>query len=249
MKLCTHADIPVGKLRPLQKAVDVAEAVFADFNSVVADRNKAAKQVPQESEAPKDKAKRPAWERKREARLEKVAVSQSAVAAVLQPLTRANQALRTAIEDFRSFGTGLYEKSDSEAARMAALNVLRTDQLCAEIEDAAHAETPREPSFEEKLLVRQRFLANQRHYTVRSRVHSANWSWMQNRNGGWDANPPAAPCMTYAEAERRCQEVGQNLAQKMSQMGYEVQCYDLVNKRQVGTAVVCSHADMPRAQD
>jgi hypothetical protein len=250
MKLLTHRQIPAEKLKPLQQAVDAVVASRAAFENAAEELTAACKQIPRPEQAPQDKKKLAAWESKCEDRKRKAAICEEAVEAALEKLADGNTALRAAVETFRAFAAELLAADTSEGARRATLNVLSTDELCADVEDLINEQRrDRKPSFLDSIVLRQMFLANQRHYTVRLRVDSAKWAYLQNRKGDIKADRPAVPCLTFSEAQERCMQMGRNVDAKTMHMGYEVQCYDLVNKQRCGVAVCRSMGQMPRAED
>jgi len=251
MKLLTHKQIPVAKLRPLQDAVDKVVASRVVFEKAVAELSAARKQIPDDKQKPTDSKKVAAWEAKCEARRRQAGICDEAVQAGLETLAADNTELRNTVEKFRGFAAELYAEDHCEGARRAAMNVLSTDQLCAEVEDQIIAERAgRKTPLWDSLLLRQQFLANQRHFTVRIRVDSARWTYLQNRGGDFKLGQhPSVPCLTFAEAQERCMQMGRNLDAKTAQMGYEVQCYDVVKEQRCGVSVCRSMGIMPRAED
>lgn len=252
MKLLNHRDIPSDRLDSLQTAVDVVERAKVSFDEAAAELATACKNVPPENQAPADAKKRKAWDTKRAQRLEDVGVAETVFAHAVESLATANGALRAEVEAFRAVAEALYSKSDSEAARRATCNVLNSDKLCAQAEDAVvTARKPQEIPFLEGLLLRQALLANQRHYTVRYRMDSARWTYVQDRSGTAKAvgERPSVPCLTFGEAERLCTDIGRRFSEKTSQIGFEVQVFNLVNSKSCGTAVTCSMPNFPRAED
>jgi hypothetical protein len=248
--LLKHPEIPSRPLAALQRAVTKVKNA--------ADRVEAAKlllaaaelEIP--TQPPAKKSKRDEWEKMKRDREGVAAKFKECLHLELTALAELNAALRKAVEKFRPVAMELYNQGDSEPARSAALNVLACDEYCAAIELLVAAESEKgEPSLLERLMLRQLFMANQRHYTVRVRIDSAKWAYVQSLAGSRGFAKPTVPLLTIGEAEEECRKIGDSLAEKLRWMSYEIEIYDLVNNKQTGTRRSCNSGvtPMPPAED
>jgi hypothetical protein len=249
MKLLTHSNMDKRRLQSLQTAVDRVEAAKLALEEATTTRDRARKEVPNEKQAPTDRRKLAAWKRKVARREECLAVADETVLSALEELETTLRDLSSEGELFRQYALELVN-GKALAANRAAANVLTVDAFIVDCEDLVHAERkPREdqePTFFERLILRQQLLASRREFTVRLRIgDERRWSYVQDRYGdlkNTKHNLPMIPCMTMGEAEKLGCEIAERVASKFAaSIPYIVEVIDLSTGSQCGTSRYRSH--------
>jgi hypothetical protein len=249
MKLLTHSNMDRRSLQNLQTAVDRVEAAKTALEDAITARDKARKEVPNESQAPTEERKLAAWKRKVARREERLAVADETVTSALEELESALAGLNSELELFRQYALTLVNDK-ALAANRAAANVLTVDAFVIDCEDLVHAERKareeKEPTFFERLVLRQQLLASRREFTVRLRIgDERRWTYVQDRYGDLKKakqTEPMIPCMTMGEAEKLGGEIAERVGSKFADsIPYVVEVIDLSTGGQCGTSRCRSH--------